>query len=780
MITLSWSPVVVVDMVGSVATFALAVWCASIAWGWTRKKTDDVFRHYIFLLTIAIVFFALSRSFGHLLKQILLVSNMGDIWKHIAPFSGAVNSITFVVIFSLCIYVHRFQKIHLQIEEYQNHLEAMIAKRTAELEETNIALEDEITERAQTAKALCESQGYLQAVLDHTPLPIYLKDLAGQYVLINKEFERLVGVSNESIVGKTDSEVFPEEIATLFAQQDADVKREQSTQVFEETVPLFDGIYTFITAKFPLFDGENMYAVGGVCTDITSRKQAEEKLAAEQERLAVTLRSIGDGVITTDTDGKIVLINKVAERLTGWVQEEALGKPIGEVFTLLTKERQPCSDLVENVMKSCQMVALDEPLVLVSKHGREFMIADSGAPILDKESAVIGVVIVFRDVTHQLQLEEESLKVKKLESIGVLAGGIAHDFNNILSAILGNISLARFDTDMMEETKILLGEAEKASLRAKDLTQQLLTFSKGGDPVKKTSSLQEIIRDSADFVLHGGKVACRYDFAEDLQLVEIDQGQISQVIQNIIINAKHAMPNGGLITVKCYNIEAGADPTLPAGKCYVCIEISDQGVGIPATIIDRIFDPYFSTKSAGNGLGLAICHSIIAKHHGVITVRSQPGEKTTFFIILPASCRKESEAAPEYARVDVAPKAKILIMDDEVMVRDVAQAILQKFGHEALVAAHGDEAIMLYRQALDSGRAIDLTIMDLTIPGGMGGKVAVQKFLEMNADAKVVVSSGYSQDPIMANYARYGFCAAIVKPYRVDELLKLIDDVLGE
>ncbi|MCK5194189.1 MAG: PAS domain S-box protein, partial [Desulfobulbaceae bacterium] len=333
----------------------------------------------------------------------------------------------------------------------------------------------------------------------------------------------------------------------------------------------------------------------GIVEDITKRKQAEELLSEEKERLAVTLRSIGDGVITTDTAGNIVLMNKIAEKLTGWSQEEAFNRPLTEVFHIINeKTRKRCENPVEKVLSSGKIIGLANHTALIAKDGTERSIADSGAPIRDKESRIIGVVLVFRDVTLKNQMEEELLKVKKLESVSVLAGGIAHDFNNILAGILGNIELTLLDANLKPKTQKFLTEAKKASVRAKDLTQQLLTFAKGGEPVKETTSLSEIMRDSAEFVLHGSNVACQYHIPDDLWFVEIDKGQMSQVIQNLIINAKHAMPAGGIINITCKNILSSATESifLPRKNNYIRVTISDSGIGIPENVIDKIFDPY--------------------------------------------------------------------------------------------------------------------------------------------------------------------------------------------
>ena len=367
-------------------------------------------------------------------------------------------------------------------------------------------------------------------------------------------------------------------------------------------------------------------------------------------------------------------------------------------------------------------------------------------------------------------------KTRKLESLGVLAGGIAHDFNNILAAILGNLDLALLDDQVGQKTRRLLNEALKASHRARGLTRQLLTFAKGGQPIKETASLAEIVKDSADFVLRGDKVACEYSFPENLWLVDIDKSQISQVVQNIILNASQAMPDGGTIKVSCKNINLGTaiDPTLKRPGDYVRVRIEDTGIGIPADLLQKIFDPYFTTRKQGSGLGLAITHSIISKHDGRILTDSTPGKGTTFIIDLPASAQAP---LPDGQQVDTRPRtksARILVMDDEEQVLAITRAMLEELGHEVLVASEGLEAVRIFREEMEKGTPPDIVIMDLTIPGGMGGKDAVKKILDINPRTRAIVSSGYSHDPVMANFPDFGFSAALVKPSQLEELEQVI------
>jgi len=518
-----------------------------------------------------------------------------------------------------------------------------------------------------------------------------------------------------------------------------------------------------------------------VVEDVTDRLKSERSLAEEKERLAVTLRSIGDGVITTDTAGRVVLMNRVSESLTGWSQEEAAGRPLEEVFRLLEeRSRLPLPSPVKGVLEMGEGTMVTRQAVLVGRTGRQLQVSDSVAPIRDRESTIIGAVLVFRDVTERNRLEAEVIKGKKLESLGVLAGGIAHDFNNILSAVMGNISLAALLTGPDHEAAQLLRDAELGSLRARDLTQQLLTFSRGGDPILKTASIGDIIRQSTTFVLRGRGVTCRYNIPEDLWFVDIDKGQMSQVIQNLAMNACQAMPGGGVIDIACENVERrNGDPPLE-GERFVKIVFKDNGIGIPESLLDRIFDPYFTTKQQGSGLGLAITFSIVTRHGGHIRVESKTAEGTTFIIFLPAAT-KVSAQEPEAGAIHAPVKGegRVLVMDDEPMVQTMAKNLLQHIGYEVAVAEEGSEAVALYKSAYDSGRRFDAVILDLTVPGGMGGREAAREILKVDPEARLIVSSGYSTDPVISNFRAHGFANAVVKPYRAITFSKVLSEVIG-
>ncbi len=508
---------------------------------------------------------------------------------------------------------------------------------------------------------------------------------------------------------------------------------------------------------------------------LQDKTYARQDLRDEKEQLFVTLRSIGDGVITTDTSGRVELMNKVAEQLTGWNQDNAAGRMLSEVFNIINENtREAVEHPVNTVLAEGHIVGLANHTILISKEGTEYNIADSAAPIWDIKSNIRGVVLVFRDVTEQLKTEEELLKSKKLESVGVLAGGIAHDFNNILAGLFGNIELAKIKLSRNHEAYPYIETANHALERATHLTKQLLTFAKGGDPILEAVNLQEVVQTSIRFNLSGSNVKARFNLPDDLWNVKADKGQISEVTANLIINAKQAMPDGGSLYIEAENIKnLKESAALHLSGSFVKLSIRDKGVGISAKHIERIFDPYFSTKQTGSGLGLATVHSIITRHNGHISVASKPDIGTTFTIFLPAEKASHKPAAttlPDPAEKPTSTSGHILIMDDEEMVRNVSAEMLKLCGYTVDLAIDGKEAIKKYISADKGGHPFDIVIMDLTIPGGIGGQEAIKRLLSVAPKAKIIVSSGYSTDPVMANYSDYGFKGRLAKPFQIKAL----------
>jgi PAS domain S-box-containing protein len=508
--------------------------------------------------------------------------------------------------------------------------------------------------------------------------------------------------------------------------------------------------------------------------DITELIETRSALSAEKERLATTLESIAEGVIATDTEGRVTMLNRVAEKLTGWEARQAIGKSICEVLQIENQEPLgSCGDFFQDLLQSQIPVERVENTNLTALDGSALSIYLSAAPIRQPDQSVTGAIIVFRDISGEQRIKEELAKAAKLESIGLFAGGIAHDFNNLLTAILGNVSLARAQLSPDHAVFQLLNETEKSSNRAKGLTQQLLTFARGGAPITSLTSSRTLIIDSARFPLSGTNVRLDFAVPDELWPFEVDEGQISQVLQNLVLNASQAMPEGGLLRVAAANLQLDADPGLPLpfGR-YLKISVVDQGPGIPAENLDRIFEPFYTTKSTGQGLGLAICYSIIKKHRGLLTVESSPPDGTAFHIYLPAS-EQQLEVAEITETVEV-KSGRILVMDDDEMILSVVRAMLEFSGYEVVEVEDGETAIAVYKKALESGGRFDAVLIDLTIRGGLGGKEAIARLRSLDPGIRAIVSSGYASDPIMSDYRSYGFCGVIPKPYRAQELTATI------
>ncbi len=512
--------------------------------------------------------------------------------------------------------------------------------------------------------------------------------------------------------------------------------------------------------------------------DLTAARSAERELAAERERLSVTLRAMAEGVITTDTDGLVQFMNDAAGELTGWAPEVAVGRPFEQVCVLATEgvERHPQIPVTAALAQD-RPIDLPGQTVLRPRTGAPRRVEGRCAPMHDMVGRAIGAVLVLRDVTERSRLELELLRASKMESIGVLAGGIAHDFNNLLAVVMGNLTLVLLDERVPPRAAKWLRDAERGTLRARELTQQLLTFAKGGEPVRTAVSLAEVVKEAAEFGLHGAAARCEFDFAPDLKPADVDKGQIGQVVQNLVINAVQAMPGGGVIRINLRNdrVSAGVMP-LPSGE-YVRLEITDSGRGIPPEYLGRIFEPFFTTKEYGTGLGLATVYSVIHKHSGHVTVESAVGQGTTFRIWLPPA-KSPPVGAPSTNGSVARLNGRVLFMDDEAPIRVMTKALLEKLGLEATVACDGGEAVREYTVAHASGRPFHAVIMDLTVPGAMGGAEAMREILKIDPEARGIVSSGYSSDPVMANFRAHGFRAMVPKPYRMTDFARTIRDVI--
>lgn len=507
--------------------------------------------------------------------------------------------------------------------------------------------------------------------------------------------------------------------------------------------------------------------------EVAERKHTEEMLRESEQRIQSIINNTDAGYYFLGKNGLFLDVNEAWLKLHGYSsKDEVLGKHFS--FTQLVHDLSKATQNVEFVLQG-NSIPFGE-FTRKYKDGAVGYHTFSANPVI-KDGQVIGLEGFIIDVTEKKQFEKHLLQAQKVEAIGALAGGIAHDFNNMLSVITGNISYALSLVDKTSELKDVLSDVQEGARQAQHLTHQLLTFAKGGEPIKKSHDINELIEKSAQFVTSGAKSQCYLKLADDSWTVEIDSSQITQVMSNMIINANQAMPEGGSVTIQTENVhvETDAHLHLPAGK-YVKISIQDQGIGIQDKHLANIFDPYFTTKEEGSGLGLATAYSIIKRHDGYITVNSEVGGGTVFYIYLPASdidiC--DSDKMPEPQHIG---QGNILIMDDQESILRMIGRMLNQMGYKTTLASNGSEAIEKYREAYASQRPFNLVILDLTVPGGMGGAKTISGLLKIDPRVKAVVSSGYSNDPIMSNYKDHGFCAVIPKPYSRSQLAEVLKGV---
>jgi len=528
--------------------------------------------------------------------------------------------------------------------------------------------------------------------------------------------------------------------------------------------------------------GPGRWNLVGVIVDITERRDAELALASEKERLAVTLGTMTEGVITIDAKGRVLFINRAAADMIQCSAADTVGRDVSDVCRLLNAESGRETLLpVREILEGGSLAELPPQTLLKGRSDRMTLVEGRMAPVADSTSRRVGAVFVMRDVTERQRMEEKLRNAAKMESVGILAGGIAHDFNNILTAVLSNLTLLQLDLAGMPEAANLLDEAVRATKRAGELTLQLLTFAKGGDPVRTAVLLNEVIREAATFALRGSSVKSDFDLAADIRTANVDKAQISQAIQNLVINAIQAMPGGGTLRIATSNerVPAGAHPVL-AGGDYIRVTMADTGTGIASEHIGKIFEPYFTTRLQGHGLGLATVFSIVKKHQGHIEVSSVVGRGTVFTLWLPAEPVSEAAPARPAAGRGIGLGKRVLFMDDEGPILKMAERLMHRLGLEFEAAADGREAIERYRAAKESGHAFDLVVMDLTIPGGMGGKEAISILREIDPGVRAIVSSGYSSDLAMSDFRKHGFRGMVAKPYDITELTRVIRSVLGE
>jgi PAS domain S-box-containing protein len=634
----------------------------------------------------------------------------------------------------------------------------------------------DITARKEAEQALSESEAQLNSILRTAPAGIGVVTKR-MLVHMNERVGAMLGFSRRELIGRDARMLYPTQADFNYLEKIQDAQVAESGLASVETRwRRKDGSVLDVLLSLSLIDPARPIA-GTVfaALDITDRKRAERELQQERAFLRRVIDAVPAFICVRRRDGSYALANRALAAAYDTTTDEIVGKREAELNPH-RDEVESCLRADREVLEGGNEKAIPEEKFTYAD-GQEHWLATVRVPLRDLDGCCSQLLAVAIDITARRQAEQELLKTQKLESIALLAGGIAHDFNNILTGILGNVSLAKMYAPPNEALRARLSEAERAALRARDLTQQLLTFSKGGAPVRRPLRLASLVREAATFALRGSNLSVDFSLSNELWPSEVDAGQINQVIGNLVVNAIQAMPEGGTIEVTARNasIEEGNELALPSGR-YVEIAVRDRGIGIPAQLLNRIFDPYFTTKQKGSGLGLATAYSILKSHGGGFAVKSEMGQGSTFSFYLPATDHApqgEEEALPQPRR----GRERVLVMDDETTVQEVAGEILSNHGYRVSCASDGETALMLFRQALKEDQPFEIVILDLTVPGGMGGRELLPRLRAIHEGFKAVVSSGYSNDPVMAQHEAHGFDAVLAKPYDVKGLLACVGSV---
>lgn len=593
-----------------------------------------------------------------------------------------------------------------------------------------------------------------------------------RFLSVNPAYENIRGMKADQLIGKTVLELFPH-TEPYWIKEFGEVALTGQTKHFENYSSATD-TYFNISAYSPV---KGQFAVSFV--DITDRVRAEKDLEKDHELLSVTLKCIGDGVISTDTEGNIIFINPITEMLTEWSNEEASGLPLEQVFHIVDEfSNIRCGNPAKKVLETGQSVELPNHTTLISRKGRRFIIEDSAAPIKDHDGHIRGVVIIFRDSTEKSRLRDVITRNQKLESLGILAGGIAHDFNNYLTGIFGYVELVRnrLNKDNAEKEIRSLDKVLKISDNAKSLTQQLLTFAKGGDEKRVVTSLDDIIHSSVNFSLRGTSITPHIDIDKNLRKCFCERTQIAQCIDNLVINAIHAMPAGGELSITGRNVDSC--PLLQDEGPFIELTITDTGSGIPESIREKIFDPFFSTKTEGHGLGLATVFSIIKNHDGKIDLQTEEGKGSSFIIYLPSTDSEIQYKADTEEETEMG-SGHILILDDQEYINDILKEKLISLGYVPIVTSTSQEAYNKIREDKASGQDIIACILDQTLPGDDPGHEIARKIKDINTDIILFASSGYAESDVMMNPKKYHFADCIKKPFDTEALSKMLNKYLN-
>lgn len=639
-----------------------------------------------------------------------------------------------------------------------------------------------VLSRHRMEKELKENEERYRSIIEDLEEGYYELDISGNITFANDAMSRIIGISKTELIGMNNRDFMNPETAYR-----------KFNEVFTTGIPVKEFIYEakskdgrsrdldlFIALK----KGKEGKPTGfrGIVRDITERRKIEIQLIKTRNFLQNILNSSIDGITTTDMKGRVVYATPKLVEMLGYEQKSLIGK---NVATFYKNGKEDAKQIMRLLMEKGEIK--NREMQFLRNDGEACDVILSASLLKDETGKIVGTLGIFKDITDKKRLEEQIQQSQKLESIGTLAGGIAHDFNNLLTAILGNISLAKMYSKTEGKVQQLLNESERACGKAKELTERLITFSKAGTPVKRVASLDPLLRDTISLVLMGSNISCEFQIPKDLWQVEFNTSQFKQLITNITTNSKEAMPKGGTFKIIAKNLvvekkRSDLPEGIPVGK-FVQISLHDQGIGISKTNLPKVFDPYFSTKEMGTqrgvGLGLTTAYSIVKKHDGFIHMESREGAGTAVHLFFPAFEEKSLDVFESLPKGDAKenPKGKILFMDDEEIVREVVGEMLRQIGYSVKFAKDGSEAVELYQKAKGAGHPFQAVILDVTVRAGMGAKETIKRLQEIDPDIIAFVSSGYTDDPIMVDFDKYGFKGALSKPFNVARLQEVLSQI---
>ena len=639
----------------------------------------------------------------------------------------------------------------------------------------------DITDHKQAEETLYASESKYRT-LHQSMMDAFVNiDMEGRIKDCNDAYLSMLGYAPEEISTLTYKEITPKKWhmleAAIFGNQ---VLTKGYSDIYEKEYRKKDGTIFPVELRTTLIRNsqgtpESMWAI---VRDISERKHLEDLLVKSEEQFRLITENMMDCVALVDMNGTYQYVTPSYREILGYDAEDMIGI---SGFSLIHPDglERITRLYLEGIEQGWHEASSE--LMIRHKDGHYLTMEVKAGPLNDSRGKLIGGVLAARDITARKKMEEELLRAHKLESLGVLAGGIAHDFNNLMTVVQGYIGLALMDLPSNHASRQNLLTAMRSVDQTKDLTSKLITFSRGGGPLKETFDVAEIIRNAVHTKVKETILKVKFDFMENLWTAEADELQMKQCFYNLTTNAVEAMPEGGNLTISVENalMPAGELPDMKEGY-YLKITFTDEGIGIPAERLAKIFDPYFTTKKMGArkglGLGLAVCYSVLKNHDGHITVKSPPGKGASFILYLPA--RPEPVKEKEFKKKLSTGTVRVLIMDDEPNIREIERAYLKQMGHEVTDVKNGQEAIDAYKISLDSGTPFGLVILDLTVRQGMGGKLAIEQLLKIDPSIKAIIASGFADDPVIENYADYGFRGALKKPFKCEEMISLAEKIL--